>query len=645
MIFDLLARDGASGTFAKVAVAAKACGKSMDGIGASAAGLAKLVLPTALIPTLAVAGAQAAGLATSLASAAGAGGIFGIAVVGQIAAMAKQKKAISALQTKLGGLTGGTKEYRQTLRELNSEQKDYYKQFGPAAKGLDALQVAWQKFLHGTSGSTDSVIGKATRLAASVLPKLVPVANAAGKAIGGLIDDLSKWTKGIGFQHLLDWLGSSGVQNITTFGHIIGNVFSGIGRLFGNFTVYGDKVAGSLEKITGAFAKWAGSKSAADGIQRFLAYANQNGPAVSTVLASLAQLLPKIVGAFSGMGSITLTGISDFLKLLASLPAPAVHAIADGILACAIATKAWAVATKLWAGAEAAANVVMAISNTLRGISLAELPVLIGLYLEAAKGTKAWAVMQGILNAVMDANPIGIVVVAIAALVAGVIIAYKKVGWFRAGVQAAFKAIAAAGKWMWNNVLQPVFHAYVSTLGHVALAVGKFLIGIGHIVPGASAAGRAMVAAGQKALDFADKLRKIPNNTTANVHVNGVSAAIAATARYRQMLANLNNSVATTYIRQITTKGPVAGGGHPVYVHNAGGTPYFPGGMTWVGEHGPEQVYIPRGSRIVPNEASHGGSDVLGVVEVVVKTDDGREIQRKLLTVKRQHGGKELGLA
>ena len=47
------------------------------------------------------------------------------------------------------------------------------------------------------------------------------------------------------------------------------------------------------------------------------------------------------------------------------------------------------------------------------------------------------------LNIVMAANPILLVVLAIAALVVGLIIAYKKIGWFRDMVDAAFGAIKA----------------------------------------------------------------------------------------------------------------------------------------------------------------------------------------------------------
>lgn len=59
-------------------------------------------------------------------------------------------------------------------------------------------------------------------------------------------------------------------------------------------------------------------------------------------------------------------------------------------------------------------------------------------------GMKLWAIAQGILNVVMAANPIVLVVLAIAALVAGIVIAYNKVGWFRDFVDAAWDDVVKA---------------------------------------------------------------------------------------------------------------------------------------------------------------------------------------------------------
>jgi len=60
--------------------------------------------------------------------------------------------------------------------------------------------------------------------------------------------------------------------------------------------------------------------------------------------------------------------------------------------------------------------------------------------------TKVQAGAQAALNAVMDANPIFLVVAAVAALVGGFVIAYNKSETFRAIVQAAFDAVKTAAK-------------------------------------------------------------------------------------------------------------------------------------------------------------------------------------------------------
>lgn len=57
---------------------------------------------------------------------------------------------------------------------------------------------------------------------------------------------------------------------------------------------------------------------------------------------------------------------------------------------------------------------------------------------------EAWNVVQIIFNAIMSANPIMLVVIAIAALVAAVILAYNKVGWFRDFVDKSWDAVVGA---------------------------------------------------------------------------------------------------------------------------------------------------------------------------------------------------------
>jgi len=114
---------------------------------------------------------------------------------------------------------------------------------------------------------------------------------------------------------------------------------------------------------------------------------------------------------------------------------------------------------------ETIGNKLLPVVNTLTGFLTDNMDILVPLAASIAGvvaavklyelGTKAakiaqqaWNVVQLIFNAIMSANPIMLVVLAIAALVAAVIIAYQKVGWFRAFVDGAMRGIVTAFGWI-----------------------------------------------------------------------------------------------------------------------------------------------------------------------------------------------------
>lgn len=86
---------------------------------------------------------------------------------------------------------------------------------------------------------------------------------------------------------------------------------------------------------------------------------------------------------------------------------------------------------------------------------------------------KIWTAVQTALNIVMDANPIGLIILAIAALVIGIIYAYKHSETFRNIVQGAWSAIKTAASVAWS-VLKTVFHAIVSAISSAVSAFIRF---------------------------------------------------------------------------------------------------------------------------------------------------------------------------
>lgn len=69
-----------------------------------------------------------------------------------------------------------------------------------------------------------------------------------------------------------------------------------------------------------------------------------------------------------------------------------------------------------------------------------------------AVATKAWAATQWLLNAALAANPIGLAVIAIAALVAGIVLAYNKSETFRRVVDATMRAARTAIGWVVDKI-------------------------------------------------------------------------------------------------------------------------------------------------------------------------------------------------
>lgn len=118
--------------------------------------------------------------------------------------------------------------------------------------------------------------------------------------------------------------------------------------------------------------------------------------------------------------------------------------------------------------------------------------------------TKAAAAGQWLLNAAMTANPIGLVILAIAALVAGVVIAYKKSETFRNVVNAAFGAVKTAAGFVfgllrayftgWATVVTTVVTTVKSKVGE---AVGVVTGMPGKVKGALGNAGRLLVSAGE----------------------------------------------------------------------------------------------------------------------------------------------------
>ncbi|MGY4927729.1 aggregation-promoting factor C-terminal-like domain-containing protein [Streptomyces sp. 900105755] len=321
--------------------------------------------------------------------------------------------------------TSAADSYRAALAKLTPEQRDLYDSIaGP--KGLKNAFNAWSTSLQ---PEVLPLFTRGVSAAKSALPSFTPLVRSAADAVGVLFDKASKelstpfWH---GFKRDLDGAVKPAIIGLGT---AFGNVFKGIAGVLDGFLPHTDKISDRLIKTTSRFSKWGTNLKANPEFERFLKFSSDRG-------AVLADVFGKVATAFLNVGT-SLTPISGpLLKVLGGV------AEAIGIIA---GNAPW---------------------------------LLQGIY-AAIVATKLWTLAVLAFNFAMAANPLVLIGIAIVAVVAAVVYAYKKFGWFRDGVQAAWSGIKTATVWLWDNYLKPSF----TQLWHILAWVGGKVVWLNdHIV-------------------------------------------------------------------------------------------------------------------------------------------------------------------
>lgn len=195
--------------------------------------------------------------------------------------------------------------------------------------------------------------------------------------------------------------------------------------------------------------------------------------------------------------------------------------------------------------------------------------------------------------------------------------------------------VGKAVRIMWNAQFQPVMKFIIEALARVMLFWGKLFQLIGK-VPGFGWVGRVgndLVNTAGKADRLGDSIKKIPNSHSTKITAD-TSPARASVDNLRAYIAQFTQQrfTATVHLAQDRPG------------HNAGGTRSWRGGLTWVGEQGPELISLPRGTAVYSNRESMamagagpapGGADRPIIVKLFL---DGREIHQSLLRRRRQTG-------
>jgi len=261
---------------------------------------------------------------------------------------------------------------------------------------------------------------------------------------------------------------------------------------------------------------------------------------------------------------------------------------------------------------------------------------------------KAYTAVQTALNIVMSMNPIGLIVIGIAALVAAFVVAYQKSENFRDVIKGAMQAIGDTWRWVWNNVLAPVFELLAKAIGKQLEIWGRMLQAIGK-VPGfgwVGDLGDKLVSAGQKAQQLDLRMREVNRSKARpSVDTSSIDNATYKVNNLRQLMRGLNTGVGN--IGAPPKNKGIGGLMNPS--RRAVGGRVSANQWAVVGERGAELVQFGAAGRVVSHQdsaslvaARDGGGEATATVNLVL---DGRTLQTALLRLKRTNGGLELGIA
>ncbi|MFI5995749.1 transglycosylase SLT domain-containing protein [Streptomyces sp. NPDC051362] len=326
-------------------------------------------------------------------------------------------------------------DYRKALAKLTPVQRDLYNALaGPT--GLTSAFKAWSKelqpdvlplFTRGVNGAKAS------------LPGLTPLVKSSADAVGELMARAGAELKTPFWKEFKKDIAQSAKPAIVGLGVAFGNTFKGIAGIVDAFLPHMDGISRTMQRITQRFALWARNLKGSPEFEGFLKYVKDTAPQVGEVIGKAADALLSFSKAIAPTATVAYAIVGPLLDGVTwlSTEMPGLVQTLWGLYAV---TKVIAVATRAWAIAEGLYSTAMAIA-TVETWSFA-----------AALAATGWTEIVALVTAIA---------VAIAALVAGIIWAYKNVGWFHTAVDAAWTGIKVASLFLWEQVLKPTFDAIV----------------------------------------------------------------------------------------------------------------------------------------------------------------------------------------
>lgn len=573
-----------------------------------------------------------AALGVELAGAGAAAGAFGAAVYPQIANIKQVSTEQDAYNKAVSEYGANSKQALTAQQKLKSDLSQLTPATRDTANAFINLKSKFQAWSDSLSGTTMPVFTHLLRGLTNIFPLLTPLVKAASAQFLDLSKRFEAFTKTDRFKELVkefSGFAAGALKNVVSF----------------------------TERLAKAIAGFVTSA----GFKNFLDQGKNALPGIATALKNVAQFMGKFIAAAGPLGGLQLKVFEILADALNQIPMGVLKVLVPALLATAAAVKVMKLA--------------MMGFEFIRGLVLG-FQLLAGATLD--------------VDAAMDANPIGAVVLALTALAVGLYEAYKHVGWFHDAVVAVFNwikdhwklvlglllgpiglavdviiqywsqikgAVLDAFNWIkdhWKVILSvitgPIGAATIFIISHwndikngvtaaidVIISVIKSLISwigriVGKTIKLAQTGASTVINAASSIISWVGRIVgktiKLAENgasavtgavgdiisavgrmagKTISVAVKGASAAVQAVENLISAVAHLVSktikigvNIVASGASSILKSLGLAHGGAVGHAAEGGGR----SSLTMVGEHGPELVSLPSGSRVFSNPDS-----------------------------------------
>lgn len=400
-------------------------------------------------------GGGAGGAASAFMSSARALDATRFAIAGVIALLPTLTAAIAASAAVVGGLVAtlstltvglgifalaAVPAWKAYTKAVKAAKGDMSK-LSPQMRALKEEQNNLNRALKGMDSNNRiyAVFGGALRLVANIVRAMRPVITTVTRAISDLVTQLLIWSQSPALKAVTAFINTEFTPTFKLFTGIIGNLITMIGGLVVAFQPFGKEMLAGLKGFTKQWSDWANGLSKSKKFEDFLAFVRDTGPKV-------LELFKEVGRALINIG-----------KSLAPIAGP----VTDGLIA-------------LFKGI-----------GDMDTTALGTLIVMLG---TASVAFIAVAAAAGIFNLVMAANPISLIIVAIAALVAGFIYLWKTNEGFRnfwINLWATIKtAVSATINWITGTAVPAVVAAF-NWVKNAVQSVGDFFVSVWNTIKNA----------------------------------------------------------------------------------------------------------------------------------------------------------------